>query len=358
MISEYSPLFIIIISLLFLAISIVFEINKNKQLSSLIALIIILSYSIIFGLRDYSIGSDTSSYVDNFLYSNWNFEYLFSLITTIIQTLTNEPQIYLVIMTVIYGITIYLYTAIYGKKINTSIVIFTWCIIFSPSVLLGTINYLRQPLAFTLFFIGFSLYTTTRKITIAPFLIMFLSIFVHSSTSILVLFSLLVKHIKIKYMVILLILSIFIFLSGLMNTIIDSHGDNYIIQRTIARHIYFNPRRSITTIYLNIILYLFHYVILLFLFYSDRDNHEAGITLKLYSFILSLSIFLSFNRELSLRYYYLLQFIIPISYMCFTQTSKYRKLIKPFLILYCLSYLCYLLTRPWFIDQLSGNITP
>ncbi|WP_164478962.1 EpsG family protein, partial [Morganella morganii] len=112
MISEYSPLFIIIISLLFLAISIVFEINKNKQLSSLIALIIILSYSIIFGLRDYSIGSDTSSYVDNFLYSNWNFEYLFSLITTIIQTLTNEPQIYLVIMTVIYGITIYLYTCL------------------------------------------------------------------------------------------------------------------------------------------------------------------------------------------------------------------------------------------------------
>lgn len=116
MIYEYSPLFIIILSLSFLTISIIFDIQSNKKLSALIALVMILSYSILFGLRDYSIGSDTSSYVDNFLYSNWNFEYLFSLITTIIQTLTNEPQIYLVIMTVIYGITIYLYTAIYGKK--------------------------------------------------------------------------------------------------------------------------------------------------------------------------------------------------------------------------------------------------
>ena len=144
-----------------------------------------------------------------------------------------------------------------------------------------------------------------------------------------------------------------------MNTIIDSHGDNYIIQRTIARIYISTLVGLLQQFHLNIILYLIPLCYILFLFYSDRIQYEGRNNSKnFYSFILSLSIFLSFNRELSLRYYYIYYNLLSYFLYVFLPKPANIVLIKPFLILYCLSYLCYLLTRPWFIDQLSGISHP
>ncbi|MER5048135.1 hypothetical protein, partial [Morganella morganii] len=100
MIYEYSPLFIIILSLSFLTISIIFDIQSNKKLSALIALVMILSYAILFGLRDYSIGSDTKAYIDNFLNRNWDFELLFTLLTDALRFISINERIYLISITV------------------------------------------------------------------------------------------------------------------------------------------------------------------------------------------------------------------------------------------------------------------
>lgn len=149
MIYEYSPLFIIILSLSFLTISIIFDIQSNKKLSALIALVMILSYAILFGLRDYSIGSDTKAYIDNFLNRNWDFELLFTLLTDALRFISINERIYLISITVLYGIFIYYSYYILGKNINEHIVIFIWCLLFSQSSIIGTINYFRQVLGFS-----------------------------------------------------------------------------------------------------------------------------------------------------------------------------------------------------------------
>lgn len=361
MISEYSPLFIIIISLLFLAISIVFEINKNKQLSSLIALIIILSYSIIFGLRDYSIGSDTKAYIDNFLNRSWDFELLFTSLTDILRFISVNERTYLILITTLYGLFIFYSYYILGKDINEHIVIFIWCLLFSQSSIIGTINYFRQILGFSFFLIGFSLYIKNLKFSVLSIFIMTLSIFIHSSNALLILIVVTSKYFNIRFIILVLLLSFVTFIFDVGGYISRNYNDYYIISRTISRHIYFNDRRSISTIYLNIIMYGFHLLIFLYLLKNKNItiiHNKLYRAIKFYILVFALAIFMSFNREMAIRYYLLLPFLIPIIYMLSMKIEGVNKIIKPFLVTITLVHLGYLLSRPWFIDQLSGNIIP
>ncbi len=360
MITEYSPLFVIFMALSFLIISIIFDIQKNKKSSSLVALLMVITYSVIFGLRDYSIGSDTKSYIDNFLNINWDFELVFTILTDSIRYFTTNARIYLISITVIYGICIFIAYYTFGRKINKHIIIFIWCLLFSQSSIIGTINYFRQILGFSVFLIGFSLYITKSKFNIAAFIIMMMSIFIHSSNAILLFSVIVIRYINIKIILAVLILSLLSFVFDVGGYISRNFNDYYIVSRTISRHIYFNDRRSIVTIYLNIIMYSTH--LLFFLYFVncikyDKSQLPLYELIKFYMFVFSIAIFMSFNREMAIRYYLLLPFLIPIIYMFSTGIDKTKRLIKPFLISYTLLHLCYLLSRPWFIDQLSGNIT-
>ncbi|MCG6489504.1 hypothetical protein K6U37_11080, partial [Vibrio parahaemolyticus] len=105
----------------------------------------------------------------------------------------------------------------------------------------------------------------------------------------------------------------------------------------------------------------FHLLVFLYLLKNKNNlviHDKLYRAIKFYILVFSLAIFMSFNREMAIRYYLLLPFLIPIVYMLSMKIQGANKIIKPFLVMITLVHLGYLLSRPWFIDQLSGNIIP
>ncbi|MDC9620349.1 EpsG family protein [Xenorhabdus sp. XENO-7] len=358
MISEYNSTFLLGLSLISLLITIFTASLKNKAFSNSVALFLVIIYVILFGLRDYSVGSDTKAYVENFLYKNWDFELLFTAITYLIKLFTDNPTIYLMILSIIYGINIYLAYIIFGKNIKCYIVIFIWAVLFSQGMLTGTINYFRQALGFSFFLLGLGFYFKKGKIDLCSCILIISSIFVHNSNAILLSLLFLSRCINLKVIFIIYIVSLSLFFGDIGQTIINKYGDYYIVQRTLERHLYFNDRRAISTIYAHILLYSLHFFIFLYFLKRQIKNKSYKNLLKLYGLILSFSIFLSFNREMAIRYYIILQYMIPIFYMYISTCIKQKLAFSILFASYTMLYLYYLLNRPWFTDQFLGNITP
>ncbi|WP_353894877.1 EpsG family protein [Photorhabdus laumondii] len=357
MISEYNSTFLLSLSLIFLLIAIFTTMVKNESFSNFIALFLIILYVTLFGLRDYSIGSDTKAYVENFLYNNWDFEPLFTVITYLVKTFTSDPTKYLLILSLIYGINIFSAYSIFGRSIKTHTILFIWAVLFSQGMLTGTINLFRQALGFSFFLLGLGIYLKKEKVNFLSCFLFISSILVHSSNAIFLLLLFFSRFINIKLIFFIFIISLLLFFSGFGQFIVDKFGDYYIIQRTLARHIYFNERRSTSTIYMYIFLYSSHLLIFLY-FYKNKVKNKVYIDLlKLYGLILSLSIFLSFNREIAIRNYIMLQYIIPIIYIYISSYIKQKLIFSMLFASYTLLYFYYLLDRPWFTDQFLGNIT-
>lgn len=359
MISEYTPFFISCSAIIFLFIVILSESLKNKKIDCILSFLMVIMYVVILGLRNYSIGSDTEAYVSNFINGNRNFEFLFTLITDVIRFFTNDPSNYLLILSIIYGVNIFIAYFIFGRNVNSHIIIFIFCVLFSQSMLTGTINYFRQPLGFSFLLVGLALYTVKNRLNVIVLLLFLSSILIHYSNIVLLFAIIIFRFLSLRTALLILLLSLFLFLLGFGDYVINNYGNYYIIQRTLARHIYFNVRRSETTIYLNILMYTFHLVI--FLYFYKKDNILFFRRLiKTYISIFSLSIFMSFNRELAIRHYIILQYLIPILYMYILSSNaisnSFKSLVKIFFIFYTLLYLFYLLNRSWFVDQFIGNI--
>ncbi|CDL84102.1 EpsG family protein [Xenorhabdus szentirmaii] len=356
MISEYTPIFLLIFSLTSLLTAILIAGLKNKAISGLISLFLVIVYVVLFGLRSHSIGSDTQAYIDNFLYSNWDFEPLFSLITYTIKLFINDPTIYLIILSLIYGINIYLSYLILGKNFQSYIIIFIWAVLFSQGMLTGTINLFRQALGFSFFLLGLVTFLNKEKLNFLSCILFLSSLLIHNSNAILIFIILILRYVSIRGIIIIYIISLMSLFFDVGQTIINNYGDYYIIQKTLSRHIYFNERRSIETIYINILLYSFQFLLFLYFNRKLKNNNAYLKILKTYGLMLSLSIFLSFNREMSLRYYILLQYIIPILYLYISVCIKQKIIFSILFASYTMLYLYYLLNRPWFTDQFLGNI--
>ncbi|WP_430199020.1 EpsG family protein [Photorhabdus luminescens] len=357
MISEYSSTLLLSLSLIFLLIAIFTTIIKNELFSNFIALFLTIIYVTLFGLRDYSIGSDTQAYVENFLYNNWNFEPLFTVITYSVKIFTSDPTKYLLILSLIYGVNIFTAYSIFGKNIKTHTIVFIWAVLFSQGMLTGTINLFRQAFGFSFFLLSLSIYLKKEKVNFLSCLLFISSILIHSSNAIFLLLLFFSRFINIKLIFFIFIISLLLFFSGFGQFIVDKFGDYYIIQKTLARHIYFNERRSTSTIYMYIFLYSSHLLIFL-CFYKNKVKNKVYIDLlKLYGLILSLSICLSFNREIAIRNYIMLQYIIPIIYIYISSYIKQKLIFSMLFASYTLLYFYYLLNRPWFTDQFLGNIT-
>ncbi|SFU86658.1 EpsG family protein [Xenorhabdus koppenhoeferi] len=356
-ISEYTPNFLFIFSLTSLIITILTAGLKNKAISNSIALFLVIMYVVLFGLRDYSIGSDTEAYVDNFLYNNWDFEPLFTLITYVIKLFVNDPTIYLIILSLIYGVNIYLSYIVVGKNVKSYIIIFIWTILFSQGMLTGTINYFRQALGFSFLLLGFFLYLNKEKLSFLSCILIISSILIHNSNSILILLIFISRFIKVRWIIVVYFLSLIALSLDIGQTMINDYGEYHIIQRTLARHLYFNDRRSIETIYMYILLYSSQFLFFLYFRNKLEKKHLYGNLLKVYGLILSFSIFLSFNREMAIRYYIILQYIIPILYLYISTCIKQKMIFSILFASYTMLYFYYLLSRPWFTDQFLGNIT-
>ncbi len=331
--------------------------GKNEFFSNFIALFLIIIYVTLFGLRDYSIGSDTKAYVENFLYNNRDFEILFSAITQLIHLFTNDPTKYFIILSLTYGVNIFTAYVIFGKNIKTYTIIFIWTVLFSQGMLTGTINLFRQAFSFSFFLLGLGIYLRKDKISFLSCLLFISSILIHSSNSIFLLSLFFSRFINIRLMFFIFIISLLLLFGGFGQFIVDKFGDYYIVQRTLARHIYFNERRSISTMYMNIFLYSSHLLIFLCFYKNKIKDKVYTDLLKLYGLTLSISVFLSFNREIALRNYIMLQYTIPILYMYISSYIKQKLIFSILFASYTLLYLYYLLSRTWFTDQFLGKIT-
>lgn len=151
MISEYSPFFIFCSAIVYLFIAMLSESFKNKKIDYILSFLMVIMYVVILGLRNYSIGSDTEAYVSNFINGNRNFEFLFTLLTDVIRLFTDNPSNYLLILSIVYGVNIFIAYFIFGRNVNSHIIIFTFCVLFSQAMLTGTINYFRQSLGFSFY---------------------------------------------------------------------------------------------------------------------------------------------------------------------------------------------------------------
>ncbi|WP_422389619.1 EpsG family protein [Candidatus Hamiltonella endosymbiont of Tuberolachnus salignus] len=356
MISEYSPIFLLNLSLIYLLIAVFCAIIKNNSFSIFVSLLLIIIYVTLFGLRDYSIGSDTRDYVENFLYNNNNFEPLFVVITSLIQLITSNPTAYLLILSLIYGVNIFFAYIIFGKNVKSHITIFIWFLLFSLTPLLGIINYFRQPISISFFLLGLAVYLNKKKINFLSGFLFIFSTLIHYSNIIFLLLLVFSRFINLKAIFFIFIIALLLFLDDFGLFIINKYGDYHIVQKTLAKHIHLNAKRSISTIHMYIFLYFSHLLIFLY-FYKYRINNKIYTDLlKLYVLILSVSVFLSFNREIAIRIYVPLQYILPILYMHIYTHIKQKLTFSLLFISYGLFYFCYILNRPWFTDQFSGNI--
>ncbi|PSX23186.1 hypothetical protein C0W52_22715, partial [Photobacterium kishitanii] len=274
MITEYNALFILSFSLLVLLISIFTIMVSDKAISLILAFTTVICYVVIFGLRDYSIGSDTSAYVENFLYGNWDFEPLFTALTNLIRVFTKDPTNYLVILSLILGFNIFLSYYLVSKKLGMEkyILIFLWLALFSQGMLTGTINYFRQAIGFSFFMVGVCLYIKNEKFTVSSILILICSVLMHNSNAILLMLIPLVRCFNLKFVLISIVISLFIFFGHINEIIIDHFGNFHIIQRTLDRHLYFNARRSITTIYFSMLYAMANFVLFYFYYNRFKDN--------------------------------------------------------------------------------------
>ncbi|MCD9526049.1 EpsG family protein [Photobacterium carnosum] len=358
MITEYSALFILSFSLLVLLISIFTIMVSDKAISLILAFTTVICYVVIFGLRDYSIGSDTSAYVENFLYGNWDFELLFTALTNLIRVFTKDPTNYLLILSLILGFNIFLAYYLVSKKLGMEkyILIFLWLALFSQGMLTGTINLFRQSLGFSFFLVGFAFYVKDEKFNVISIVFILCSGLIHNSNFLLIILFILSSKFSYKFVFFAIVISFIIFFGHINEFILDKFGSYHIIQRTLARHLYFNERRSVFTIYLNIIYCLLNYLFFYFYSVKNKKYFELNKISNIYGLILALSIFMSFNREMALRFFILCHYIAPLAYLCIYKKEKSKLILMISISLLILLYLLYLLSRPWFVNQFLGHI--
>lgn len=147
-----------------LLVAINHSLKKNKNVSSNILLVLIFAfiYALIFGFRDYSIGSDTNAYIESFRYNNVNDakDIGFAVLINIISVFTAERGFFVVIALLYLSFLSLSFYFFDKTKMYIMFFIFTSMFFFETF----GINVLRNGLASTLLILSIVLFLRDKKV--------------------------------------------------------------------------------------------------------------------------------------------------------------------------------------------------
>lgn len=315
-------------------------IKANDKSKFVILIMQALSVSLFYGLRDISVGADTSNYVITYLeQQNWIDKGLVILNRVIYIFAKNNWKIYLFTISFVISINlVFAYKYIFKsafKYVNLAY----WSLYCMPYTILMNINIIRQGLALSFILLGIALiFVCKKKIGI---LIIALGCSIHYSMFIVCIGFLAFYYLKINYVIVILliILSLTISLSGLAEIIIIQLPSFYI------KHKFFSLLSNKTGISLlpKYLFYMLNYIIML-LFSTKIKDEIYHIINKFFGFLL-LGSAISYISELSAtRFLLSTDYLIPIIYLypiCFIKEKKIFALIY---ILFIITYFTYIIT--------------
>ncbi|WP_136668956.1 EpsG family protein [Flavobacterium sp. H122] len=200
---QVSYLFVYILSVIFAIFFSVEHDIKNKRnvrINLIFGIVIALGYSLVFGFRDYSVGSDTMMYVEQYRYNTISEakDLGFSILVEIFRAITNERGFFVGIA-LMYNLSLVFLFYVWDRS-KTYLMYFTFTSFFFFESF--GINVIRSGLAVPFLLVSFVLILKGRKLR--AYIIEIFGISLHGSVLMPFLFFLLAKrnvHYKLFYVI-------------------------------------------------------------------------------------------------------------------------------------------------------------
>lgn len=324
MISEYYKLIVFIIYFIvfiFAFLEAIVQDKMNKKLSfNMIFTIPVLTLSLIllFGLRDFKIGTDTEMYNQiyiNYLTYDFGPDFLMKFLIYGLNIFSSNSRVFLLTISFLYIYSIFFAVFFFSKIFGTNLFLVLFFLLsFFFFYNLG-VNVIRQGVSLGFFLLGVSLFFYSKKKKYL-FLFFIFSIGFHATSIIPVFIFLLVlvfKNLKMYNYVIIYIFTIYAafldfgFLDILMNIdflLFDTKFNIYLNSKNIDYQVGFRPQ---FVIFNTIFLFIFFNIIC----FLKESNHNYYLLLKLY-ILLSSFFFMSFQIPYSDRFGVMSWILIPI----------------------------------------------
>lgn len=217
----------------------VLSFSRDKRLKIALLVITAIQFIAVFSLRSTQVGTDTPGYIEGWRLSFNNtflgfftgsytrvfaYEWGFTLLNYMISMFTRDPQIYLLVMSILIFIPLFFILYKYSSSLFLSVLLYVHLGLFNLSLTM-----LRQSLAMSITLIAFHYLTQNKRIRFVV-VVLFAALF-HKS-ALIFLPALLMKQVKLKWNVALL--SVYLLALGLvflyreaLLTLFTSLVDNY-----------------------------------------------------------------------------------------------------------------------------------
>ncbi|MCL9805132.1 EpsG family protein [Flavobacterium amniphilum] len=325
-----SYLFVYILSAIFAVFfSIEYDIKKERSagFNLVFGIIIALCYSFVFGFRDYSIGSDTKMYVEQFRYNTLRDakDFGFSILLEILRFFTNERGFFFGV-SLLYNLAIILLFYVWDKS-KSYLMYFTFTSFFFFETF--GVNVIRSGLAIA--FLLFAIILIIRNKRIKAYLTTAMGVSFHGTVLIPFLFFLIAKR-NISYK---LLYGIFFFTIALayldiginslldflpyVNVLFKNRFDSYINKEDwVEYELGFKASFVLFNTLFAVLGYFFYKK-----FTNTEDQNKYGYFLKVF-LISSSFFFLSFNVAFSDRIGALSWIFLPFVLEPLLNNNKYR----------------------------------
>ncbi|WP_352418251.1 EpsG family protein [Proteiniborus sp.] len=323
--------------LLFLAL-IGMKVTDKKRV--IILIMQTLSISLFYGFRDFSVGADTNNYVSIYLnQENWS-EIGFILINRIIYTFAkNNWRAYLFTICFITSFNLafaykYIFKSAF-KYVNLAY----WSLYCMPYTILMSINIIRQGLALSFILLGISLLFVCKKKT--GIVLIILGCSVHYSMIVVCAGFFIFYYLKFNYIIVILfiVLSLTISLSGFTESIIISLPNGYIKQKFIN----FLNRQTGINLLPKYLFYMFNYVLMV-LFSTRVKDRIYRIINKLFGFLLLGSAITYISELTATRFLLSTDYLVPIIYLYPVKNIKEKRMYTIICILLVIIYFAFIIT--------------
>lgn len=289
----------------------------SRRIQCMVAIIITVSISLFYGLRGFSVGVDTVEYISRLGSGLIKEDYLFSSIGLFTNAIGLSPSAYLFLISLLTSVFLALairnFTGSYAKAS-----FFLVLIAILPYGIMSYVNIIRQGLAVAIILFGISL--IYRKRVRTGYFVNILSFFIHRTTALVYLGSIIVARLR-KYrygilLIVLLTVTLMVLsslLPHLISLIDPSIGNRY------ADYSGYDSSESPYLIYAKIAWALLHLKIL------SQLNKSEQLFKPLYMYYASIvitALILISNTLVSSRVLSSIDFILPVVYASYQGKNK------------------------------------
>lgn len=318
---NYSYKCIYIFYLIFLILSLV-SVRFSDKKRNLILIIQVIMVSLFFGLRNFTVGGDTKTYIDTYLNQETWIDIGMIIINKISYILFKSNwRIYLTIICLLTSINMAFIYKIIFKDLKKYVNVAYWALYCMPYIILMNINIIRQGLALSFLVLGLLLlYLNNKKIGII--LIVFACL-IHYSMFILMIGFALFLRLKISHLIsVLMIIFLFVLsITGISKEIIMLFPDGYIK----GRFINFMSLQTNIGLLIKFTFYFTNYIMMIFFSLKLKDRTYNFLS-RFMSFLLVGTSFVYMSELTANRFLLSADFLVPIIYIYPMKIFKNQKI--------------------------------